>query len=536
MTHRIKIAITGLLITALSLTAYYTVKSQSLKKGYAATIESRVKEIAPVITSINENSETTPEERTRILENIIKMDKSIALIALLGKSGEISAIVKNNNIITSAAVYDSIIGDITSGKITGNKSGSIIYKTPGGHEKEFFIAAGGTETDRALIASIYRPDRKTIVRLTLEVLLIIIFSIIATAAFFMLLFKKGIIEDNREIKEKIINLSSSKERADDNLDHDQGIPSPAEEPEPMPIDEGELSRVFDADEKPATRGAAFTENKTALEALNSRIFELFRKIHSALSPEYISLYIKKTKESMSKTYELKGKAFLKIDSAVMDRIELKDLAGIAKPGAYISENGTIITVPLFDDNSLTGMIKIKLKESTGTVNLEFIQNELKETAREIKEYLIIISVITDKNTGLYSTAYFNIKLNEEINRAVKSGLHFSLIITDIFRNTDITDEQKKTVLKIIHPGIKETVEGKYGIFLIQNMIAAIMPGVSPEEAEKTKESLVKNISRYRIKLSDNEIINLKPGSALVNSSETDDLKNILHKAMELIQG
>jgi hypothetical protein len=453
----------------------------------------------------------------------------------MGKSGEIKTIVKNNSIITSAAVYDSIISDLTSGKITENKSGSIIYKTHGGNKKEFFITTGEAGKNRVIVANIYRPDRKTVVRLALEILLIIIFCIIATAALFIILSGKGIIKDNREIREKIINLSS-KEGADENLNHDQGNPSPAEYPEPVPIDEGELSRVFSADEKPATRGAAFTENKTALEALNSRIFELFRKIHSALSPEYISLYIKKTKESMSKTYELKGKAFLKTDSAVIDRIELKDLAGISKPGAYISENGTMITVPLFDDNSLIGMIKIKLKGNAGTVNLEFIQNELKETAREIKEYLVINSVITDKNTGFYSTAYFNIKLNEEINRAIKSGLHFSLIITDIFRNTDITDEQKKTVLKIIHPGIKEISGEKYGIFLIQNMIAAIMPGVSAEEAEKTKESLVKNISRYRIKLSENEIINLKPRTVLINSAETDDLKNILHKALELIQG
>jgi hypothetical protein len=536
MTHRIKIVIIGLLLITVSLTAYYTIKSERLKKGYVEKIESQAKELAPVISSINENSETSPEGKNRILENIIKADPSIAMIALLGKSGEIKSIAKNNSIITSSAVYDSIVSDLTSGKLTKNRSGSITYTTPGGRKKEFFIASGEAEKSRAVIANIYRPDTKTVVRLTLEVLLIIIFSIIATAAFFMLLFRKGIIKDNREVREKIINLSSSKEGADDNLNRSGEIPSPAEEPEPMPIDEGELSRVFSADEKPATRGAALTENKTAQKELNSRIFELFKKIHSTLSPEYISLYIKKTRESMSKTYELKGKAFLKIDSAVMDRIELKNLAEITKPGAYISEKGTVITVPLFDDNSLTGLIKIKLKESTGKVNLEFLQNELRDTAREIKEYLIINSVITDKNTGFYSNAYFNIKLHEEINRAVKSGLHFSLIITDIFRNTDITDEQKKIVLKIIHPGIKETSGEKYGIFLLQNMIAAIMPGAAAEEAEKTKESLVKNISRYRIKLSENEIISLRPRTVLINSAETEDVKNILNEALELIQG
>ncbi|MFA5519226.1 MAG: hypothetical protein WDA74_08235, partial [Spirochaetota bacterium] len=402
MTHRIKIIITVLILISISLTVYYFLKSENLKKAYIERIDSSTTELASYIDRISKNS---PEEKTEIFENLISMDKSIALIVTTDSSGRIKASVKNNSIITSALIYDSLIEDIVSKKPGINKTEVKTYTTPGGHKKEFFITSFASDKTRSTIAYIYKPDKKTLTRLSLEIVLIIIFCIIATAMLFMALAKKGIIKDNREIKEKVINLTSSKDGADDNLNQE---PSQSlGKPEPAFMDESE-SRIFTAKEKQATRGAAVNENKYSWESLNSRIFDLFKKIHKDFSPKSISLYIKKTKDTMNKTYELKGKAFLKIDSTVMDRIEIKELTQLNKSGAHISNNGTVVTIPLIDDSSLIGLIKIKLKEASDKINLELIQTDLQETVKEIKEFLIINNVIIDKNTGFYSTAYFNI--------------------------------------------------------------------------------------------------------------------------------
>lgn len=534
MTHRIKIILTVLILISVSLTVYYRFKSENLKQGYIEKIDNSTPELSTYMDKISKNSKTGSEEKAGIFENLINMDNSIALIVSTDSSGKIKTTAKNNSILTSSSIYDSLIKDIIAGKLYSTKTGLKTYTTPGKQKKEFFITSFGSDDNRTVIAYTYRPDRKTIVRLSLEIVLIIIFCTIASAALFMTLARKGIIKDAREIKEKIINLSSSKEGGDGSLNQDQKISRSAEYPEPMPIDESELSRVFSADEKPATRGAAVNENRYAWESLNSRIFELFKKIHKDISPESISLYIKKTKDTMNKTYELKGKAFLKIDSAVIDRIEMKEFSHLNKSGVHISGNGTEVTIPLIDDNSIIGLIKIKLKEASDRINLDIMQTELKETVREIKEFLVINNVITDRSTGFYSTAYFNIKLNEEINRSIKSGTSLSLIIADIFKDVDITDEQKKTVLKIIHPGIRETAGNRCELFLVKDMIAAIMLGLSPEEADETKKALISSISRYRIKLSEDEIIKLEASAVLVNSSETDDVKNIYERAMSLI--
>lgn len=531
MIHRIKTIITVLILISVSLTVYYILKSDNLKQGYIERIDNSAGEFAPYIDKI---SKTAPEGTTGIFENLINRDKSIALIATVDSSGRIKTSAKNNSIITSASIYDSLIEDITAGKFDSTKTEIKTYTTPGGQKKEFFVKSFSADNNRTVIAHIYKPDKKTIVRLSLEIVLIIIFCIIASAMLLMALAKKGIIKDDREIKEKIINLASSKEGADDSLNQNQEASPSADEQEPMPIDESELSRIFSADEKQATRGAAVNENKYAWESLNSRIFELFKKIHKDISPESISLYIKKTKDTMNKTYELKGKAFLKIDSTVIDRIEMKEFAHLNKSGAHISGNGTVVTIPLIDDNSLIGLIKIKLKEASDKINLEIMQTELKETVREIKEFLVINNVITDRSTGFYSTAYFNIKLNEEISRAIKSGTSLSLIIADIFKNVVISDEQKKTVLKIIQPGIREAAGNRCELFLIKDMIAAIMPGVSAEEADETKKALYSSMSRYRIKLSEDEIIKLKASAVLVTSTGADDVTNIYEKAINLL--
>lgn len=529
MTHRIKIIITALILIFISLTIYYFLKSENLKKAYIERINSSTIELASYIDKIDKNSS---EEKTEIFENLIHMDNSIALIVTVDSSGKIKTSAKNNSIITSASIYDSLIEDIISGKLNSTKTEAKTYTTPGGNKKEFFITSFSSDKNRSIIAYTYKPDKKTIIRLSLEIVLIIIFCTIATAMLFMTLAKKGIIKDNREIKEKIINLTSSKEGADDSLNQE---PSPSlDKPEPISIEESELYRISSTEEKQATRGAALNENKYSWESLNSRIFELFKKIHKDLSPESISLYIKKTKDTMTKTYELKGKAFLKIDSAVMDRIDIEEFALLNKSGAHISENGTVVTIPLVDDSSLIGLIKIKLKEASDKINLEIMQTELKETVREIKEFLVINNVIIDKSTGFYSTAYFNIKLNEEINRTIKSGDNFFLILVDIFKDVVITDEQKKTVLKIIHPGIREIAGTRCDLFLVKDMIGAILQGADADEANKIKQALYTSMSRYRIKLNEDEIIKLKASAVLVNSSEADDVKNIYEEAINLL--
>ncbi len=544
MATRIKILITVLLIISASMAVYYKFKTENLRESYTAEIENSMRALTPLFEKIEERSSPDSRERGSAFESIIEKNNSIALIVSVDNSGAIGAIAKNNREIPSGSVFDAIINDIKSGEFEAASLTPSMksYSGAEGIEKVFFIAGAATGNGRTLAAFIFRPDSKTVVRMALEIVLIIVFCIIAAALFLMFLTKKGIIQDNREIKETTINLSSSgkKEQEAETPEADSGEMNTGEEGEsPIPIDESELARVFSQDERRASRGAALKNmGKTDInsEALNSRIFELFKKIHRELAPESISLYIKKTKESMSKTYELKGKAFLKIDSAVIDKIDIRDLHYLKKSGAHISQNGTLIRVPLIHDDSLTGLVELKLAGSADEVDLALVQNELKDTAEEIKEYLVINNVIIDSSTGFYSTAYFNMKLSEEIYKNGKTGSRFSLLLIDIFNNLKITDEQKKTVLKIIHPGIRDIAGETLDIFLFNDIIASIIPDSSRTGAEDTGENFKKNLSRYKIKLKEDEIITLKPSIALISTSECENTKTILKEGIDILSG
>jgi len=544
MATRIKILIILLLLISASMTVYYKLKTENLRESYIAEIENSMRALTPIFEKIEGIGSSDSSERGRAFESIIEKNNSIALIASVDHAGTIGAIAKNNREIRSGSVFDAITNDIKSGEFEAVSLTPSVksYSEGDGRKKVFFIAGAAAGKGKTIAAFIFRPDRKTVVRMALEIVLIIIFCIIAAALFLMFLTKKGIIQDNREIKETTINLSSSgrKEQDRETPETDSGEMNTGDEADsPIPIEESELAMVFSNDEKRASRGAALKNmGKTDInsEALNSRIFELFKKIHKDLAPESISLYIKKTKESMSKTYELKGKAFLKIDSAVLDKIDIRDLHYLKKSGAHISQNGTLIRIPLIHDESLTGLVELKLAGSANDVDLGLVQNELKDTAEEIKEYLVINNVIIDSSTGFYSTPYFNMKLSEEIYKNGKTGSGFTLLLIDIFNNLEITDDQKKTVLKIIHPGIRDLAGDTLDIFLFNDIIASIIPDSVKTGAEETGGNFLKNLSRYKIKLKEDEIITLKPSIALIHTSQCENTKTILNKGIDILSG
>lgn len=542
MATKIKIFISLLLLISVSMTAYYKFKSENLRSAYTGEIEKSMSLLSPLFNKIENGAGPESRGKGEAFENIIGNNNAIAFIASVDMSGGIGAVAKNNREIGSASVFDAIIKDLRAGEFEAASHKPVLksYAGADGSRKDLFIAGTSAGKGKTIVAFIFKPDRKTVIRMVLEIVLIIIFCVIIVVFIFMYLTKKGIIQDNREIKETTIILASSAKKYENReipgneADTDN---SPEETAPPIPIDESELARVFSPDEREASRGAALKNiGKTDInsEALNSRIFELFKKIHKDFAPESISLYIKKTKESMNKTYELKGKAFLRIDSAVIDKIDMRDLHYLKKSGAHISHNGTLIRIPLIHDDSLTGLVEIKLTGGAEEIDLALVQNELKDTAREIKEYLVINNVITDSSTGFYSTAYFNMKLSEEIYKNGKTGSGFTLLLIDIFNNIGITDEQKKTVLKIIHPGIRDLAGETCDIFLLNDFIASIISDSSGIDAGNTGESFIKNLSRYRIKLDEDEIFTLKPSIALVHTSECDNPKNILEKGIGIL--
>ena len=238
---------------------------------------------------------------------------------------------------------------------------------------------------------------------------------------------------------------------------------------------------------------------------------------------------------LSKTYELKEKTFLRIDSSLFDNIKISEIDNFKKSGAHVIENGKVIRIPLIDDESLVGLIEIKLKDSASTLDLGKLQGDVKDISRDIKEYLVINNVIVDRETGFYSTSYFNMKLSEQIYSAQKISTHFFLLIIDIFRDMNIEKEHKSTVLKIIYPVIKRSSGETHELFIYNGKLGMILPGADIKEAENIELAVTKDISKFRIKLSENNTIRLSPVAAIMSSSEAENVKEILKETLELFE-
>jgi len=158
-----------------------------------------------------------------------------------------------------------------------------------------------------------------------------------------------------------------------------------------------------------------------------------------------------------------------------------------------------------------------------------------DISKDIKEFLVINNVIVDRETGFYSTSYFKMKLSEQIYSAQKINTGFHLLLIDVFNGVNIDKDQKNTVLKIIYPVIKKSSGETHELFIHNGKIGMILPDIEQKEAESIELAVSKDISKFRIKLSENNTIRLKPVGAIMKSTETGNVKEILKETMELFE-
>jgi GGDEF domain-containing protein len=527
------------IIFIVTLTPYYIFRSDNIEKKYISGIITKSEMIRPAAEMLNREASPDPNKVKKLFNEIMDKEPSAAALALTDRFDSLKYLIKNDGLIRSGTIVDLIISDIKEKNFNSdNKNEPFVrnYNDGTGGSERFYIypfISGGQKTF-AVFA--FKLERKTLVRLALEVLLLISFSFMLTGMALTLLRKKGLADDPNV---RTIVLGAKKTPAEKPAG---GRKIKAESDKKTPradqIDENDLSPIIGTDTDKNSNEMirkSNPETESAIEALNARIFDLFKQIHKELKPESIALYIKKMEGRLSKTYELKEKTFLRIDSSLFDNIKISEIENIKRSGAHVIDDGKVIRIALIDDESLLGLIEIRLKDSATSLDLGRLQTEVKDISKDIKEFLVINNVIVDRETGFYSSSYFNMKLSEQIYSAQKISTKFHLLLIDVFRDVSIDKDQKNTVLKIIYPVIKKSAGETLELFLHSGKIAIILPEVNLKDAENIELAVTKDISRFRIKLSPENTIRLKPAAAIMSSSEAENVKEILKEALELFE-
>ena len=524
-------------ISVIILLPYYIFRSENIEKKYFNGISGKSEMIRPAAEMLNSEEFPNPDKIKNIFNEIMQKEPSTAALALTDKSGTLKYLIKNDRIIRSGIVIDLLLNDIKEKNITTeNKNEPVVrnYNDGKGGSERFYICQYVSGGQKTFAVFAFRLERKILIRLALEVILVISFSVMLTGVVLTLLRKKGITD---YVNVKTIVLGAKKSSAD-HTSSGNGQESPVHKSgiRADQIDENDLSPILGPGSNRNTNEMIRKNNtgtESAVDTLNSRIFDLFKEIHKQLKPESISLYIKKMEGRLSKTYELKEKTFLRIDSSLFDNIKISEIDNVKRSGAHIIENGKVIRIPLIDDESLLGVIEIRLKDSSTTLDLGRLEYEVQDISKEIKEFLVINNVIVDRETGFYSTSYFNMKLSEQIYSAQKINTGFYLLLIDVFNDVNIDRDQKNTVLKIIYPVIKRSSGDTRELFLYNGKIGMILPGVNRKEAESIELEVSRDISKFRIKLTEDNTIRLKPVGAIMNSMDAHNVKEILKEAMKL---
>jgi len=552
MRTRIVAILVLLLITTAIMPVYYIYRCEYIEKEFIEELKNKQNSLKPLAHRLNMEQKPDSNRLKKIFTELIDRDKSIAAMAVTDRMGRLRFMVKNDSLLISGRIIDSLVRDIKEKKFSqaDNKKPEVKNYTGsdwlGDRLYVYRFSSGGQSTIAAYSITL---DRMKKIRLALELILIASGILITTAGIILLLKKSGILTENKEYRIKTIVIGERKQAAEKpgkTVKQKKTVKKASIEKKPAlqtgkgktaaQIDENELLPVAgeNSEEKVGRKAKKSGTDETGVRALNEKIFILFKKIYSNTSPESVSLYMKLVEGKLSKAYELKGKSLIKIDSLSFDSIPIQDIekkSGADKP--VYRENGQIL-IPLFNAGTVIGLIAIQAGEKTSTININSFKKEITAISDEINSYITGENIITDSATGFYSSRFFMNRLTESINSSIDTGREFSLFLVNIFAGLDLDSNQKETILKIMRPALTKTVGEEKEIFLHEERICMILHDTAGKERDAVKSRLTGEISKFRLKTGEETILTLNPQSILRNSADSKNIKKILAEAEALI--
>ena len=533
----LKYTIIFILLLALSAALYCHLRWPRIEKNYMASTSEKAASLKPVAAKIR--PDITDESLIRLYNELKERDSSLAAIATADFYGNVKQIVKNDSLINSGVLLDRLLLNIKTGSVRGDtveKTGVRTFTETGSGTGRFYVCSFNSDAVKFITVYVFRPGKAAAMRIVLELVLLIAACVMLTGIAAAAGSGKKISGGN-EIPD-MLNIKAPEVRYHKKETGNAGGAAGTmayQNEKALEIDESELfaPKYTKVSPMPAAgREKMNNETLPVSERLDRSALNLFKKIYRELSPETVALYIRRTDERLSKSYELRGKTFLRVDAPVFESILIAGLIESAKPGRHITGGGSGLRIPLFHNGYLNGMVEVSLSESASSLDIASVRDELDTVTRTIQEFIITENVIVDAETGFFSASHLKTRLGEHVYSAIKHGTGFCLMAADVFGGREIDTAQKKAMMKILFPAAKKATSGRFELYIADYRIVMIMDSANRDEAEKVRKSLEKEISRYRIKLPDGKLIRLTPVAEYTMSYEAADVKDILQETVD----
>ena len=505
MTGKSRLIMTAMVITLIIMSCYTLYRADRMERTYAASLEKNFLDLSSqfsLLESRSDKGNIRPDQLDPFIESSVHILKTLALVAVINNEGTVISSAKNDTLVPAGPVHDEILTALT-GEIPNKIQPLRVRYFKPVQEKDskhmkMYLAVYQTPGHRLLAAYAYTPPKKELVSLVLELSLILLLSIIITTASYIV--KKRIAE--------------STDRFSDENDE-------------VRTDTNEKTRIMDS--LPLSHA-----NDAGTETLSRLIFDLFKELHAISGPDSIALYLNQTGELLGKSYELKEKSFLRIDSQGFETFNLDSDIGreLRSSTPVILENNSKIMLPLVHETVFLGIIIIQRMTPFSAKEIADSRKILSRSSSSINGCIMVNRILVDRETGLLTEAGFEVRYNELIKAEKNKKRPFSLIIINPVNDDHLSDRQRIMMMQLISPAIKEKVPEDAGICLYRNMLAILLPDKILPMAAEISEAVVRNISRFRIKVENDRMVHIQPRAGIASTDSLVPGSNVRDQALE----
>ncbi len=377
MTSKQKIVTTGTLLSIITLMTYLFFRVDLIEKDSVKLIKISSEKIFNTIRAFDErkgDEANRSNDLEEMVTSINKRIKNLSLLVIAGLDYKIIISGRNNSSL-EPHIYEKILYEFTNEKITIPESSEYIIKYYGRESQEkideyrFYLFSKIINKSRVFLAYKYMIDHKSLVKIAIESVLIIIFFITISSLLFIISLKSKEMQsavNDRDLFESSNNFDTDPEK---------------NEPQINKTGENDLNSIKNA----------------SLDPMNTYIYKMFMNISKKFYPESLNLFTCLSENHFAKSHELIENSFKIIESRALDTFNLNDdvYRELKKERIMIMDSGRKSIIPVINDNSLLGFIQFIRENALKKDEIIDIRNELETITVHLSEYLMANSFIDD---------------------------------------------------------------------------------------------------------------------------------------------
>ena len=370
MTSKGKNIITCLIITLLVIFIYIPLRTGFLEQQFIKSIIATSDKIILSISSFEKNKKLQDKNLEKFFTVIKDKYPVIALIAAADKRDKVLKAGKSDKYIKSNITFDAIIDSFVRDEFKISKKNDFVIRYF--DQSRFYIFINNIAGGRLLLVYPFKLSIKLIVQLILEILLISIFSVIATALIFIKINKRSKTPDDKPdgfIKKDVIK-KSKREKASEKK-NETFLESRVETKVPDKLN-------------------------LNLDYLSGYIYDLFNYISETYKAESVSFYLLSEDQSrLNKIFELKGKALIKIDDTEFNIIKVNRelIDELRNSSIVLQEKGKKVTIPVLYRNVLLGVLYVYRDKEFKGPEINDISLQIKNIAKPLGEHILLADVM-----------------------------------------------------------------------------------------------------------------------------------------------